>query len=369
MKPYHTLLFAVPLVVLACSEEPLQVAPDSDAAISGISVNESFVAELSFERVGQDTVTSPLTVVGEVTFDEDNVVRVYPIVSGSVEEVNFSLGDYVRKGQLLATILSTDISNYQRDYSVAKSNLEVATKNRDRVRRLHESSFASDKELQTAENEYATAQADFVGKRQILELFGGNAKQADAMYRVVAPKSGYLVERNVNEGTQIRTDNATAMFILSDLKTVWVQANVYESDISRVEIGDVVNAVPIAFPDESFSGRIEKINRILDADSRVVRVRTELLNREEKLLPGMYANIEILSSRARLATVLPESAVFLEQSIPHVIVVRAGFFEKKKVEIGSRFGERVEIVSGLTEGDSVVVKGALMVSNELNNRK
>jgi cobalt-zinc-cadmium efflux system membrane fusion protein len=364
----HSTLYCLALVALisSCSKTP--TTAEAPAEQKEFVPSADFRANLAFDTVKIGAYAAPLTVVGEVTFDEDNVVRIFPIVSGSVERVYFSLGDYVRKGQLMATILSTDISTYQRDFSIAKSNLEVATKNRDRVKALHASNFASDKDLQIAENEYANAQAEFVGKKQILALFGGNAQSSDAVYNVYAPRSGYLVERKVNEGTQIRTDNADALFTLSDLRTIWVQANVYESDYARVKLGDEVEATTIAFPNDVFRGKVEKINSILDTESRVIRVRTELSNPGEKLLPGMFATIHIIPARKTQAIAVPESAIFLEKNEPYVVVANGEGLSKVKIETGQQYGIMMEVRSGLTEGSVVVTTGALLVANEINNR-
>lgn len=368
MKQSKLIILGLAFLAASCTESELKTDAPSTST-SGLIPSASFEKQLSYETVEMGEHAAPLTVVGEVTFDEDNVVRIYPIVSGSVERVYFSLGDYVRKGQLMATILSTDISTYQRDFSIAKSNLDVAAKNRDRVQALHTSNFASDKDLQIAENEYANARAEYIGKKQILELFGGNAQSSDAVYNVYAPRSGYLVERKVNEGTQIRTDNADALFTLSDLRTVWVQANVYESDYSRVHLGDQVEATTIAFPDDRFNGKVEKINSILDEESRVIRVRTELSNPGEKLLPGMYATINIVPAKKTRAIALPDEAVFLERNEPHVVVKVGRELFKRPVKTGCQFGDKVEVLAGLNSGEEVVVRGALLVSNEINNRR
>lgn len=361
-----SLFFALIFLFAACSKEATE-QPTSEK-VGDFTPSAEFKSNLKMDTVRYGEYAAPLTVVGEVTFDEDNVVRIYPIVSGSVERVYFSLGDYVRKGQLMATILSTDISTYQRDFSIAKSNYEVATKNRDRVKALHQSNFASDKDLQQAENEFANAYAEFVGKKQILSLFGGNAQSSDAVYNVYAPRSGYLVERKVNEGTQIRTDNADALFTLSDLKSVWVQANVYESDYARVKLGDEVEATTIAFPDDVFKGKVEKINSILDSESRVVRVRTELNNPGEKLLPGMFATIHIIPAIKSRALAVPESAIFLEKNEPCVVLAQGESLGKVKIQTGQQYGGMIEVKSGIEPGQVIVVSGALLVANELNNR-
>lgn len=363
----NTTAFVAVCVILTLASCTTDTPTPEAVTSSAFTPSEAFAQRLSFETVKMDQHVDPLTVVGEVSFDEDNVVRVYPIVSGSVERIFFSLGDYVKKGELLATILSTDITQYQRDLSIAKSNYEVAGKNRDRVRQLHASKFASDKELEAVENEYLNAKAEFVGKRQVLELFGGNPDAPDAVYNVYSPRSGYLVERKVNEGTQIRTDNTENMFTISDLKTVWVMANVYESDISRVTLGDSVVATAVAFPDVEFAGKVGNINRILDNESRVIKVRTEISNPDDQLLPGMFATIRIVPIARIQAIAVSQDAIFMERSEPNVIIRKTnGELEKRAVRTGKVFGQRIQVLEGLKADEQIVVHGALLVSNELN---
>src|ERR1700704_3533286 len=150
-----------------------------------------------------------LTAVGEVSFAEDNVVRIYPVVSGTVERLFVSLGDYVSKGQTLATLLSMDMSQIQRDHNIAKSNFLVEEKNLARAQELFQAGMMSEKEFATAKKDYSNALSEYNERTQILKLYGGSANDLDAIYNVLAPRSGYIVERNVTEGTQIRNDNNT----------------------------------------------------------------------------------------------------------------------------------------------------------------
>jgi membrane fusion protein, heavy metal efflux system len=360
-------LVAIPLMMMAsCGKQQAEEVSNMETAYRP---HAEFARLLSYEVVKEDDHAVPLTVVGEVAFDEDNVVRIYPVVSGMVEKIHFSLGDRVEKGDLLATLLSTEISQFQRDFSIAKADLEIAQKNRDRVRQLHASKFASDKELQEAENAFQNANADFIGKQKVLELFGGDPQTPDALFKVFAPRSGYLVERKVNEGTQIRVDNSENMFTISDLRSVWVLANVYESDITRVAVGDSVVATAISFPGTVFRGKVGNINRILDHESRVIKVRTEIENPEDQLLPGMFATIDIIPAQKQRTLAVPMEAVFIEKNLPHVIVCEAsGEMSKRQVSTGRVFGKRLEVTQGLVSGDRILVNGSLLVANELNNR-
>ena len=303
-----------------------------------------------------------LTAVGEVSFAEDNVVRIYPVVSGTVEHLFVSLGDYVSKGQALATLLSMDMSQIQRDHNIAKSNFLVEEKNLARAQELFQAGMMSEKELANAKKDYSNALSEYNERSQILKLYGGSANDLDAVYNVVAPRSGYIVERNVNEGTQIRNDNNTNIFTISDLKTVWVWANVHESDLANVSEGDEVSVKTIAYPDKVFTGKVKKIGTMLDPDSRVIKVRTELPNQDGLLKPEMFASIVITSKTKKVILAIPQSSIVLENNRYFVMrEIGPGEFEKVAVTLGKAFGDFYEVTAGLKENEKIVSDGSLFV--------
>ena len=364
------IIITVSILLFSCNEKVNKIEKEAQSTISNrITLDSNSLKYIEKLKIYKDTFEESLTVVGEVSFDEDHVVRIYPIVSGSIEKINFSLGDYIKRGQLIATILSTDITEYQRDFSVAKSNLDIANKNFERTQKLFRTNFASEKDLQIAENEFKNAKSEFTSKKQILELYGGSSEKTDAVYNIYAPNSGYLVERNVNEGTQIRTDNNTNIFTISDLKSVWIWANVYESDIAKIKIGDKVIAKTISYPDIEFDGQIQKINNILEPESRVIKIRTEIPNEKELLKPEMFATVQIKSQDKINTLAIPTSAIFIENNENFIIKCISEYeFEKCKVVTGKILNDYTEIIEGVTEGESVVIKGALLIANEINNK-
>lgn len=229
MKQKFRIFIFIILVAAACGKKR-EVINKPQATKGEITFTDQQMKNIKIETIGEKPATDEISAVGVVSFDENNVVRVFPIVSGSVSTVNVSLGDYVKKGDLLATFLSTDISTYQRDLNVAKADYDIAEANLNRAVELYKAGMLSAKEYAETQKDFSNALSEYTEKKQILELYGGSAEQLDAMFRVVAPRSGYIVERNINEGTQIRTDNSTNIFTISDLQTVWVWANVHESD-------------------------------------------------------------------------------------------------------------------------------------------
>ncbi|NBP67734.1 MAG: efflux RND transporter periplasmic adaptor subunit [Cytophagia bacterium] len=357
------------LILAGCSKKEKEVVAESNGANNQLTLSADQLLEMQLQEVNSVPMAESFTAVGEVSFDEDNVVRIYPIVSGSVEEVHVSLGDYVKKGQLLATILSTDITVFQRDYNVAKADLEVADKNMSRAQDLYASGMMSEKDFAEAKKEYTNAKSEFNEKKQILELYGGSSERLDATFRVLAPRSGYIVERNVNAGTQIRTDNGTNIFTISDLKTVWIWANVHESDLAKVSEGDYVTVTTIAYPDQQFKGSITKIGTMLDPASRVIRVRTELNNENGLLKPEMFATVLITSKTSEKVLAIPQAAIVLENNQHYVMkAISDNTFEKVKVSVGRKFNEYAEINEGLTASDKVVVKGSLFALTAYNQK-
>ncbi len=340
---------------------------EAKAPANQISFADEQLKYVKIDTVRKIPAMDEFAAVGEVSFDENNVIRVYPIVSGSVNKVNVSLGDYVKKGDILATILSTDISTYQRDYNIAKANYEVAESNLVRSTELYKSGMLSAKEYAESQKDFSNAFSEFNEKKQILELYGGSEKDLDAMFRVVAPRSGYIVERNINEGTQIRNDNATNIFTISDLETIWVWANVHESDMAKVQVGDFVTVKTIAYPDKEFKGTIKKIGTMLDPQSRVIRVRTELVNKDGLLKPEMFANVIITPKNFVKVLAVPQSAIVLENNNYFVMKeVGHNVFEKVQIKVGRNYDRNTEVTAGLQEGDRIISEGSLFVLTGYN---
>lgn len=365
MKNFKFLALA--LLIAACGGDKKHEKQQAVTSKDKLVLTETQMAHVKLDTVRSQILADQLTAVGEVSFSEDNVVRIYPIVSGTVERIFVSLGDYVQKGQILATLLSMDMSQIQRDYNIAKSNFSVEEKNLARAQELFSAGMMSEKEFAGAKKDYNNALSELNERTQILKLYGGSSSDLDAIYNVIAPKSGYIVERNTTEGTQIRNDNNTNIFTISDLKTVWVWANIHESDLSKVSEGDEVQVKTIAFPDKIFSGRVKKIGTMLDPDSRVIKIRTELNNKEGLLKPEMFANVVLTPKVSEKAVVVPNTSIILENN-QNYVMIETGKNEFKKVQIktGRVFHYYTEVLSGVDIGERVVTEGSLFVLTAFN---
>jgi len=361
------ILFIVLFLITSCVGNKKKEKQEAHLPKDKLVLSESQLAHIKIETVQRQQLADQLTAVGEVSFSEDNVVRIYPIVSGTVEKIFVSLGDYVQKGQKLATLLSTDMSQIQRDYNIAHSNFSVEEKNLARAQELFSSGMMSEKEFAGAKKDYNNALSELNERTQILKLYGSSTNELDAIYNVIAPRSGYIVERSITEGTQIRADNNTNIFTISDLKTVWVWGSIHESDLAKVAEGDEVQVKTIAYPDKIFSGRIKKIGTTLDPNSRVIKIRTELNNSEGLLKPEMFATVRITPKVSEKVLVVPKQSIVMENDQNYVMVETGkNEFKKVRIETGREFHNYTEVVEGVKEGDLIVSEGSLFVLTAYN---
>lgn len=311
-----------------------------------------------------------LTLNGTVTFDQDNVVRVFPLVSGNVEQAPAPLGAYVQKGQSLATIRSGDISNYVNAVQADKSDLEVAQQNLRNVEAQFKSGFASETDLLTARNGFKKAQEELSRSTSVLQVYGGKNTSGQPFFTVKAPIAGYIVEKNVTTGQDLRSDNQDPLYTISSLQKIWVVANVYEQDIPLVKQGQPVDVQVLAYPDQVFRGTINNVSSVLDQQARVLKVRIVLDNKDSKLKPDMFATVHLhLPSSGTQSLAVPQKAVVFDQD-HYYVVVQTGpdKYEVREVKV-LKNTTRYSFVEGgnLKPGDRVVTEGSLLLYNDLTD--
>jgi cobalt-zinc-cadmium efflux system membrane fusion protein len=322
-----------------------------------------------------------LRFTGKVSYDQSRVDRIFPVVSGNVLEVTATLGAQVRQGQELARVQSADVSGYLNTYNGARADLAVAQRTAANTEQLYKSNFASQSDLVAARAQLAKAQSAFRGAEQVLKVYGANGSSAATgkpVYTVKAPVSGFLVERNINPGMQLRADNTTALFTISNLARVWVLINVYESDAAAVKVGMPVVITALAYPDRTFQGNITNISSVVDADTRVLQARVELANPGGLLKPDMFCTITRSQPQAGQALAVNPTAVIFSNDQYYVIRRKPGTPEPRPEQSASvgyevvpvqvlRSSARYRYVKGnLKDGDQVVTQGSLLLYNDLN---
>ena len=309
--------------------------------------------------------TDAITLTGKVAFNDDNVAKLYPMVSGNVSGITVVLGDYVHAGQALAIVRSSEIAGYNNDLVSAETNLRIAQINLEKTKDMYKSGLASMPDSLNAAMTYQQAKASLLRTNQVLKINGGGTK---GDYVVKAPISGFIVEKNVNNNMTLRTDNGNSMFTISDLKNVWVWANVYESNIDRVHVGDNVSVETISYSGKVFIGKVDKMMNVLDPANKVMKIRIVLPNDAYTLKPEMFTSVTVTNNLQKQAITIPSSALIFDHSQYFVIV-----YKSKKdltitpVEIINTVGQNTYIAKGLNPGQKVIGLQALQVYGQLNN--
>jgi cobalt-zinc-cadmium efflux system membrane fusion protein len=324
--------------------------------------------------VASSTSAGGLRLPGVVEPNAYRQVVVTPLVSGRVTRVAVELGARVRQGQSLAQIYSPGLAEAQTKYVSAKAMLEAHDRELQRTQKLVEIGAASRQELERIHAEHAAQTAAVQSARSQLELLGlssstvealGSGSKVEATTHVPAPIDGVITERAANMGLNV--DQATPLFTVVDLSTVWIVADVYEKDFARVRIGNDATVTTSAYPGLSLSGRISYVDPQVNPETRTAKVRVEVPNPRGELRLGMYAEVVVAGASEASVPVVPRTAI---QNIGDRTVVylanpkEPGMFTEREVRLGEASGEQVEITAGLQPGDILVTEGSFFIRAE-----
>jgi len=298
-------------------------------------------------------LSGTIRTVGIVAYDESKVTHVHSKVDGWVEKLFVdTTGALVAKGQALFTIYSPDLLATQGEYLMAKKHYEsVATSSIPEVTAGASSLVAASKTRLALWD---------ISEQQLRDLERkGEPQKTLTMY---APYSGFVIKKDVNEGMKIMPDKE--LYTIADLSTVWVNADIYESDLPRIKIGQQATISPSFNPGESLNGKISYINPYLDDKTRTVKVRVELPNPGYKLKPEMYVNAEIKIPGGTLLSI-PEESV-MDSGLRKVVFVDKGEgnFEAKEVKLGVKMEGYYPVSSGLKAGEKIVASAAFLLDSE-----
>lgn len=327
------------------------------------------LAEIELAAVGASGA-SGLVANGTITYDANRVSVVAPRTEGRVVAVRADLGQRIGSGTVLALLESREVGQSRGELERARANLEVAQNNYEREKRLYEQSISSQKEMLEAQGAYKTALAEY--NSAVSQISGLGAQTGEGgTYGLTSPIDGSVVERNAMPGQVV--DRSTNLFTVADLRRVWITVDVYESDVGRVHPNASAVISPRALPAETFRGRVTYAGGIIDSASHTLKVRVEVDNPGLRLRPGMFAQVRIETPANAVAVaddaMLISSMAVQELNGKSVVFVPSGApgrFIARHVTVGTRAGGGlVRILSGLTVGDSVVVKGAFQLKAEL----
>jgi cobalt-zinc-cadmium efflux system membrane fusion protein len=270
----------------------------------------------------------------------------------------------VRKGDGLLVIASPDAQSAVADYVAAAADAEVAEKTLERQRRLYADRAVAYKEVLQAESDATKAAAALAraqGRLDVLGIDPASAPRA-SRYLLRAPIDGVVVDRPANPGMEVRADTGTPLATVADLSRLWVLADVYERDLALVREGAEATVTVAGFPGRTFPGRVTHVGDLVDPATRTVKVRIDVQNPDRLLKPEMFARVTLRAPSGPGVLTVPSSAVLSDgQASAVVLSLGGGRFQKRTIESGPEQDGRVRVLSGLSQGDVVVVDGALFL--------
>jgi cobalt-zinc-cadmium efflux system membrane fusion protein len=338
----------------------------SDSQLSSVKVAPIEEREFPIEK----------TAVGSIDFNEDMAVQVFTPYQGRIISLFAQVGDDVKKGQTLFTIDSADLLQAESTLIAAAGVADLQRKNLDRLRGLVTTQAVSQHDVEQATSDQQTAEGNLRAARDAVRLFGKTdsdiegiiaQRSADSTLVVPSPITGRITARNAAPGLFVEPGNAPAPYMVADVDTMWMLANVAESDSPAFRVGQPVQVKLDAFPNRVFGGTITTIGASVDANTRRVLVRSEIKDPQHELRSGMFANFVIRVGGPIRSPAIPVDGVVREGDGTMTAWVTADrrHFVRRVVKIGEQRDGYRQILDGVQVGELAATEGAIFLSNEL----
>ena len=344
---------------------------------------------LKLEQVKSLPFRSEKAATGRIAFNDDRTTPVFPPYAGHVVHLLAKPGDVVKQGDALVELDAPDLVQAEADLwaalpavAKAQSVLEHARRNEERQHRLYDGQAVAQKDWEQAQadveaavSDLTAAQAALIGARDKVRLFGKSEAEiatiegrhlVDRLITVRAPIAGTVTSRKVGPGQYVKTDNADPLFTISDLSTMWMLADVYETDAPLVAIGQQVEIRLLAYPGEVFNAAICYISPSVDPTTHRVSVRCDIDNPKHALKSDMFASFTIITAASAGSPAVPSGAVVREGD--HQLVWVAGkdglTFTQRLVSTGLEQAGRIQVLSGLQVDERVVAAGGIFLNEQ-----
>ncbi len=328
-------------------------------------LTDTMLQTIDTAAVKNDSLRSEFKFYGKITVDNNKLIEVFPIVGGSVQRVYAALGDYVKKGQLLATIRSTEVAGFEKELKDAQNDVVVASNNLRVAQELFAGKLSSEKDVLEAKSQCEKAESQLTRVKETYNIY--NMKPG-AIYQIVAPISGFVIEKKINQDMQLRSDRSDNVFDIAEISEVSAIANVNESDISEIGLGMNAFVSTLSYPDKVFQGKVDKIYTIIDPTTKAMKVGIKLKNIDFLLKPEMRATIRITHTDPTQMLAIPSGAIIFDKSKYFVMVFKdREHIETRQIEIFRQVGETSYIRGGLQAGEQVITKGQLLIYDALND--
>jgi cobalt-zinc-cadmium efflux system membrane fusion protein len=349
---------------------------DSKMPDDQVELSERQANALKIGAVGSRDFTLFKTAVGTIDFNEDLLVQVFSQYAGKILKANFNIGDDVKAGETLFTIDSTDLLQAESTLLATAGVLELQKRTLARLTSLLKAGGSAQKDVDQSTSDQQTAEGNYKAARDAVRIFGKtdaeidqvvSLRKVDSTLLVPSPISGRIVARSAAPGFLTQPGNAPAPYSVADLSTMWMIANVIETDAPAYKLGQEVEVTVPAYPDKIFKGRITTLGSIIDPNSHRQLVRSQIDDPEHLLRSGMFASFVIRVGDPVRSVAVPVNGVTREGDGTMTVWVTSDrrHFAKRTVKLGLQQDGWDQVLEGLQPGETVVTDGAVFVSNVL----
>lgn len=358
-----------PAPVVEIDRFPVKVEKNHLLFTAGDPQLKSIGVQLAKEN---DTVILHLT--GKLVWNEDVTTNVFSPLAGRVASIKGARGQKVKVGDELARITSPDFGQAQADAVKSEADLALAKRVLERTRDLLKQGVLPQKELDTAENAFDDAQSERDRAVERLAVWGGRGGDVNGAFALKAPMDGVIVDRNVQPGQEVRSDQmlagmavvAAPLFIISDPESLWVHLDVSEQDLSNLQVGQKLEIRSRAYGDQVFPGVLTVIGQSLNPETRTVVAKGSVANPKKLLKAQMYVDVNVITQVPRMPQV-PVKAVFLREGKACVFVRKSeSDFEMRQITTAAEDAGHVFVSKGLNADEAVVSEGALVLESLLD---
>ena len=343
-----------------------------------VALSDKQAASLKTIAAEQRSFRTLKNAVGSIDFNQNMLVQAFTSNPGRIVDTPLNVGDEVAKGDRLFTIDSPDLLQAESSLLAAAGVLELQTRTLARVRQLLKTGGGAQKDVDQATSDQQTAEGNYKAGRDAVRIFGKTDaeidrivadRKVDSILVVPSPISGRIIARNAAPGLFVQPGNAPAPYSLADISTMWMVANVIETDAPAYRIGQPVEVRVPAYPNEVFRGRVTTLGLNIDPNSHRQLVRSVIDDPQHKLRAGMLASFTIETEPPKPSVSVPLDAIVREGDGTMTVWVTTDGrkFDRRTVTIGMEQDGWRQILNGLAAGEKVASTGAIFLSNKFAN--
>ncbi|OYD45010.1 hypothetical protein CHU00_14235 [Sphingobacterium cellulitidis] len=364
LKALPSVIITLIVCCTGCGNSQKQHFSETDS-VKQFCINPQLKKSTEIVGVEEGPIIEQLTLSGKIEYNENDLVTFRSLLLGVVEKVDFELGDQVRKGQVLATIKSTEIQSLFQQKKAQENQINLLSKLLVTKRDLLKDGMISEPELLQVEHELESSKIELNRINQSLQLYHA---VGEGTFQILAPKNGYIIQKDISQG-QIITQESDPLFSISNLKEVWVMLNVYASNLRYIKTGDQVKVKTIAYPDQIYTGKIDKIYYVFDANEHVMKARVVLENQNLNLMPGLSADIIIDKQRKdEKAFAIPNKALVFSNNEYYMLLYKDDcHIEPQKVDIIASNEEFTYVRNKLAGSNQIIASNALLIFEQLKD--